>query len=136
MLLPTCAAHVLEPCMRHVEVSDSQMDLLLVLRSTAFQQSCDARSRSLALLLKEKKRFDVLSTLRRDVSSESKTDCISSTKVLRVATILDQDREWKEMSDIAGRPKMFLDSVHILALAHTLKRPAFLACGSGPLTFA
>jgi len=33
------------------------------------------------------------------------------------------NREWADMVDIAGRPNAFLDSVHVLALAHALRRP-------------
>lgn len=32
-------------------------------------------------------------------------------------------REWAEMVDLAGRTGAFLDSVHVLALAHALRRP-------------
>lgn len=33
------------------------------------------------------------------------------------------DREWAEMVEIAGKPNAFLDSVHVLAMAHALRRP-------------
>jgi len=32
-------------------------------------------------------------------------------------------REWAEMVELAGRPSAFLDSVHVLSLAHALRRP-------------
>mmetsp|Transcript_113654 Transcript_113654/g.321358 ORF Transcript_113654/g.321358 Transcript_113654/m.321358 type:complete len:635 (-) Transcript_113654:56-1960(-) len=32
-------------------------------------------------------------------------------------------REWAEMVDIAGRQNAFLDSVHVLAVAHAMRRP-------------
>jgi len=33
------------------------------------------------------------------------------------------EREWDEMTEIANKPNAFLDSVHVLAMAHALRRP-------------
>jgi len=39
-------------------------------------------------------------------------------------------REWDEMIEIAGRPNAFLDSVHVLAVAHVFRRPIIVLASS------
>eukprot|EP00931_Biecheleriopsis_adriatica_P047951 TRINITY_DN27683_c0_g1_i1.p1 TRINITY_DN27683_c0_g1~~TRINITY_DN27683_c0_g1_i1.p1 ORF type:complete len:596 (-),score=177.65 TRINITY_DN27683_c0_g1_i1:120-1859(-) len=54
--------------------------------------------------------------------------CVSSqdgeSRALHVDVSAAQlSREWSDMVDIANRPNAFLDSVHVFALAHALRRP-------------
>lgn len=55
-------------------------------------------------------------------ASQASQDCERRPRFVEVS---DQQlqREWDEMLDIAGRQNAFLDSVHILAIAHALRRP-------------
>lgn len=44
-------------------------------------------------------------------------------------------RDWEEMVEIAGKPRMHLDTIHILALAHALRRPILVMANRTELDF-